>query len=73
MQSDVAPIVERYNPDSKPNAPIEMERQQPVKGLASLANRQYDRHKSYEVIQPRHKSITQAVVEEAPAPNYHSQ
>lgn len=29
MSMDAAPIVEVYQPDSKPNAPIEMERQAP--------------------------------------------
>jgi len=52
MQSDVAPIVEVYKPDAKPNAAAyEMERK-PVKSLASLANRQASKTKSYEVIQP---------------------
>ena len=34
--NDAAPIVEVYRADSKPNAPIEMERA-PTKSLATLA------------------------------------
>ncbi len=35
MANDSAAIVEVYHPESKPNAPIEMERA-PVRSLASL-------------------------------------
>lgn len=54
MSMDAAPIVEVYHPDSKPNAPIEMERQAP------LATRNYNSgaprkniSQSYELPQPQ--------------------
>ena len=47
--NDAAQVVEVYKADSKPNAPIEMERA-PTKNLATLAQRQAERNRSYEVI-----------------------
>jgi len=38
INTDAAPIVEVYQPDSKPNASIQMERQ-PPRSLATLGRR----------------------------------